>query len=340
MLTTIDTDRLIADTESAILAVIEDAEDERTADLYSMVRYHMGLDRDAPRGKRMRPLIGLLAYQSIAGEHMRALPGAAAVEMGHNFSLVHDDIEDHGIERRHRPALWTFSGVPQAINTGDTLFTLSRMALHRLTAEGFDDARVLRLMRLYDETCLALCEGQFMDIWTSEHDEWMSVDYYFDMIGRKTASLISGSAEAGAVLATEDESVITAYRRFGWSLGLAFQLNDDLLGIWGDTAVTGKETSDILTRKKTLPLIYAIEEATGSDAERLRSVLAQSATEPSPDEVQEVLDILARVAAQDYTRSRARAHRDEALAEIAGVDLVDAEAIERLGDVVRSAISA
>ena len=340
MLTTIDTDRLIADTESAILAVIEDAEDERTADLYSMVRYHMGLDRDAPRGKRMRPLIGLLAYQSIAGEHMRALPGAAAVEMGHNFSLVHDDIEDHGIERRHRPALWTFSGVPQAINTGDTLFTLSRMALYRLTEEGFDDARVLRLMRLYDETCLALCEGQFMDIWTSEHDEWMSVDYYFDMIGRKTASLISGSAEAGAVLATEDESVIAAYRRFGWSLGLAFQLNDDLLGIWGDTAVTGKETSDIVTRKKTLPLIYAIEQVTGSDAERLRSVLAQSATEPSHDEVQEVLDILERVGAQDYTRSRARAHRDEALAEIAGVDLVDAEAIERLGDVVRSAISA
>jgi len=168
----------------------------------------------------------------------------------------------------------------------------------------------------------------------------MSVDYYFDMIGRKTASLISGSAEAGAVLATEDESVIAAYRRFGWSLGLAFQLNDDLLGIWGDTAVTGKETSDIVTRKKTLPLIYAIEQVTGSDAERLRSVLAQSATEPSPDEVQEVLDILARVAAQDYTRSRARAHRDEALAEIAGVDLVDREAIERLGDVVRSAISA
>ena len=340
MLTTIDTDRLIADTESAILAVIEDAEDERTADLYSMVRYHMGLDRDAPRGKRMRPLIGLLAYQSIAGEHMRALPGAAAVEMGHNFSLVHDDIEDHGIERRHRPALWTFSGVPQAINTGDTLFTLSRMALYRLTEEGFDDARVLRLMRLYDETCLALCEGQFMDIWTSEHDEWMSVDYYFDMIGRKTASLISGSAEAGAALATEDESVIAAYRRFGWSLGLAFQLNDDLLGIWGDTAVTGKETSDIVTRKKSLPLIYAIEEVTGSDAERLRSVIAQSASEPSYDEVQEVLDILERVGAQDYTRSRARAHRDEALAEIAGVDLVDGEAIERLGDVVRSAISA
>jgi geranylgeranyl diphosphate synthase type I len=340
VLTSIDLERLIADTEQEMLGVIARAEDERTAELYSMVRYHMGLDSDAPRGKRMRPLIGLLAYHSITGDHMKALPGAAAVEMGHNFSLVHDDIEDHGSERRHRPALWTVAGVPQAINTGDALFTLSRMALYRLSDEGFDDARVLRLMRLYDETCLALCEGQFMDIWTSEHDEWMSVDYYFDMIGRKTASLIAGSAEAGAVLATDDETIVTAYRRFGWALGLAFQLNDDLLGIWGDAAITGKETSDIATRKKTLPLIYATAEATGSDGERLRTILAQSETEPSADEIGEVLGILERVGAQEYTRNRARAYRDEALAEIASVRLIDSSSMERLSDVVRAAISA
>jgi geranylgeranyl diphosphate synthase type I len=340
VLTSIDLERLIADTEQEMLGVIARAEDERTAELYSMVRYHMGLDSDSPRGKRMRPLIGLLAYHSITGDHMKALPGAAAVEMGHNFSLVHDDIEDHGSERRHRPALWTVAGVPQAINTGDALFTLSRMALYRLSDEGFDDARVLRLMRLYDETCLALCEGQFMDIWTSEHDEWMSVDYYFDMIGRKTASLIAGSAEAGAVLATDDETIVTAYRRFGWALGLAFQLNDDLLGIWGDAAITGKETSDIATRKKTLPLIYATAEATGSDGERLRTILAQSETEPSVDEIGEVLGILERVGAQEYTRNRARAYRDEALAEIASVRLIDSSSMERLSDVVRAAISA
>jgi geranylgeranyl diphosphate synthase type I len=339
-LTSIDLDRLIADTEREMLGVIARAEDERTRELYAMVRYHMGLDSDAPRGKRMRPLIGLLAYQSIAGDHARALPGAAAVEMGHNFSLVHDDIEDNGAERRHRPALWTFAGVPQAINTGDALFTLSRMALYRLEEEGFDDGRILRLMRLYDETCLALCEGQFMDIWTSEHDEWMSVDYYFDMIGRKTASLIAGSAEAGAVLATEDERVISAYRRFGWALGLAFQLNDDVLGIWGDEAATGKETSDIVTRKKTLPLIYALAETTGADGRRLRAILSQSGAEPGADEVAEVLDILERVGAQGYTRARASAYRDEALAEITSIGSVDEASLDRLNEVVRSAISA
>ncbi|MFV2062202.1 MAG: polyprenyl synthetase family protein [Chloroflexota bacterium] len=340
MLTSIDLDTLIADTEATILGVIEDAADERTAELYAMVRYHMGLDSDAPRGKRMRPLLGLLAYQSIAGDHVKALPGAAAVEMGHNFSLVHDDIEDRGARRRHRPALWTVAGIPQAINTGDALFTLSRMALYRLSDEGFDDARVLALMRLYDETCLALCEGQFMDIWTSEHKQWMSVDYYFDLIGRKTASLISGSAQAGAMLASDDPDIVAAYRRFGWSLGLAFQLNDDLLGIWGDETSTGKASSDIATRKKTLPLIYGLEEASGKDAVRLRAILDQSAAEPTADEVEEARLILERVGARGYTRSQARFHRDAALSEIESVELVDREAVERLGSVVRSAISA
>ena len=117
--------------------------------------------------------------------------------------LVHDDIEDGDVERRHRPTLWTIHGVPQAINTGDTLFSLSRIALHRLTDLGFPDRTVLRLMRLYDETCLALCEGQYLDIAMSASDDLMSVELYFDMIGRKTAALIAASIEAGAVLATE-----------------------------------------------------------------------------------------------------------------------------------------
>jgi geranylgeranyl diphosphate synthase type I len=342
VLASLDLDVLIADTEAEMLRVIAAAEDERTSELYRMVRYHLGLDGDGDgtRGKRIRPLLGLLAYQSIAGEHERALPGAAAVEMGHNFSLVHDDIEDGGTERRHRPALWTVHGVPQAINTGDTLFTLSRLALHRLTELGFPDAKVLALMRLYDETCLALCEGQFMDIWTSEHEEWRSVDYYFDVIGRKTASLIAGSVQAGAMLATDDERVVAAYRRFGWDLGLAFQLNDDLLGIWGDEASTGKEPSDIEARKKTLPLLYALEHARGADLERLRSVLLDAGHAASAADVAKVRAILERVGAREYTRARARAYRDEALAELASVGVVDSAAMDRLRHIVLAAISA
>jgi geranylgeranyl diphosphate synthase, type I len=263
-------DDLIADTEAEILRLVGDR-DPSTHGVYEQVRYHLGLDGSgAPGGKRIRPLLGLLAYASIAGDHTRALPGAAAVELGHNFSLVHDDIEDGDRERRHRPTVWALHGIPQAINTGDMLFSLSRMALHRLTDLGFSDAKVLRLMRLYDETCVALCEGQYIDIATSESaSDGMSVDLYFDMIGRKTAALIAASIEAGATLATDDDQVIRRYRGFGWALGLAFQLNDDLLGIWGKEDETGKAPTDLLRRKKTLPVIYALERGGPEDRARL-----------------------------------------------------------------------
>ena len=245
----LDLAALIADTEAEILRLVGDR-DPSTVGVYEMVRYHLGLDgTGSPAGKRMRPLLGLLAYASIAGDYHPALPGAAAVELGHNFSLVHDDIEDGDRERRHRPTVWALHGIPQAINTGDMLFSLSRMALHRLTDLGFSDARVLRLMRLYDETCVALCEGQYIDIATSESAKPLSVELYFDMIGRKTAALIAGSIEAGAILATDDEAIIRRYRGFGWALGIAFQLNDDLLGIWGQERATGKEPTDLLRQE-------------------------------------------------------------------------------------------
>lgn len=318
--------------------VIAAAEDERTAELYGWVRFHLGLDADATRGKRLRPLLGLLAYQSIAGEHQRALPGAAAVEMGHNFSLVHDDIQDSSTERRHRAALWTITGVPQAINTGDTLFTLSRMALHRLSGLGFSAQKVLDLMRLYDETCLALCEGQFLDIRASEGQEWMSVEYYLDMIGRKTAALIAGSVKAGAMLATDDEAVVEAYRRFGWALGMAFQINDDLLGIWGDEAATGKAPSDIEARKQTLPLLHALEHAAEADREQLRSILHGPV--PSKEDVAAARDILERAGSRQFARGRAASYRDEAVIQLAQSGAVDGQALERLQRIVGSVIAA
>ena len=334
----IDLAALVADTETEIMRLVQDR-DPSTHGLYEMVRYHLALDGSgASGGKRMRPLLGLLAYASIAGEHQRALPGAAAVELGHNFSLVHDDIEDGDTERRHRATLWTIHGVPQAINTGDALFSLSRIALHRLTDLGFPDSTVLRLMRLFDETCLALCEGQYIDIAMSASDELMSVELYFDMIGRKTAALISASIEAGALLATSDEEVIARYRGFGWALGLAFQLNDDLLGIWGVEQTTGKEPSDVAHKKKTLPVIYAWEHAGPADRERLRAIYATP--DPTSDEVAEIIAILERSGAREYTRDEARRYRDEALAELDAARVVTPAARERLEQIIMSVISA
>jgi geranylgeranyl diphosphate synthase type I len=334
----LDLSELIADTEREILRLVQDR-DASTHGLYEMVRYHLALDgTGANGGKRMRPVLGLLAYASIAGEHARALPGAAAVELGHNFSLVHDDIEDGDLERRHRPTLWTVRGIPQAINTGDTLFSLSRIALHRLTDLGFSDAKVLRLMRLYDETCLALCEGQYIDIAASESDTLLSVDEYFDMIGRKTAALVAASIEAGALLATDDEAVISRYRAFGWDLGIAFQLNDDLLGIWGAEPSTGKAASDVAHKKQTLPILYAVEQAGPADRARLLELYA--APSRSEAEVAEFIGILERLGARDHTRREALRYRDEALAELDAAGVVRPEARAHLQDIIVGVISA
>ena len=335
----LDLATLIADTESEIVRLVQDR-DPTTHGLYEMVRYHLGLDgAGAPTGKRMRPLLGLLAYASITGEYDRALPGAAAVELGHNFSLVHDDIEDGDRERRHRPTLWALHGIPQAVNTGDAMFALSRIALYRLTELGFSDATVLRLMRLYDETCLRLCEGQYIDIWTSEHDDPMPVELYFDMIGRKTAALIAASIEAGAILATEDEDVIARYRGFGWALGLAFQLNDDLLGIWGAETATGKAPSDVVHKKKTLPVLYAFEHATparpGPPAPSC-TPWPTRATRPSPRSSR---------SSSDPGRGTTRATRPAASAtrrsrELDAAGVVRPAARERLEQIIVSVIAA
>jgi geranylgeranyl diphosphate synthase type I len=193
-------------------------------------------------------------------------------------------------------------------------------------------------MRLYDQTCVALCEGQYIDIATSESDEMMSVDLYFDMIGRKTAALIAASIEAGALLATDDDEVIARYRAFGWALGLAFQINDDLLGIWGAEQSTGKEASDIARRKKTLPVIYAFERAGPEDRARLTALYDDGG--PTDADVTEIVAILERTGARDYTRDQARRHRDEALAELDAAGVVDPEARARLEEIIVSVIAA
>ena len=180
----LDLAELIADTEGEIVRLVQDR-DSSTHGLYEMIRYHLALDGSGSNGgKRIVPS-RFAGVRLDRGHHRKALPGAAAVELGHNFSLVHDDIEDGDLERRHRATLWSIYGVPQAINAGDTLFSLSRIALYRLTDLGFSDAKVLRLMRLYDETCLALCEGQYIDIATSKSDQLMSVEAYLDMSGAR-----------------------------------------------------------------------------------------------------------------------------------------------------------
>jgi geranylgeranyl diphosphate synthase type I len=329
--------RLLADIEAEMSSVL-DERGGHARPLYEMLAYHLGLDgADGPRGKRMRPLLGLLAYHSLTGDYHPALPGAAAVELGHNFSLVHDDIEDADIERRHRPTLWALWGVPLAINAGDALFALSRLALYRLLEDGFSERRVLALMRVYDETCLALCEGQYLDI-SFERQAEVSVEAYMEMIGKKTAALVGASVQAGAILATDDAEVIEAYRRFGYDLGMAFQMADDVKGSFWTSADSGKpEAGDVRKRKKTLPLVWALEHATDADRSRLVDIYADAPM--TDDHVGEVLAILERSGAREQALSEARRYRDLALRQLERLPC-PAERRAQLAELVRSVVAA
>ncbi|HEX8032618.1 MAG TPA: polyprenyl synthetase family protein, partial [Ktedonobacterales bacterium] len=213
------------------------------------IEYHLGWRNpdlspaQSHPGKLLRPTLVLLASELAAGRHgataserddlvRRVVPAAACVELVHNFSLVHDDIEDGDEERRHRPTLWKLWGIPQAINTGDAIFSLARQGLWRLVDAGIAPLVVVRLAALLDRTCLELCEGQFLDM-RYEGRRDITVEMYLEMIGRKTAALMACSTEMGAHLGAPDDAALAGtLARFGRALGLAFQLRDDLLGIW------------------------------------------------------------------------------------------------------------
>jgi geranylgeranyl diphosphate synthase type I len=209
------------------------------------------------QGKRIRPVLVLLSAEAAGGSWRSALPAAAAVELLHNFSLVHDDIQDQSSLRRNRSTLWVKWGIAQAINAGDVLFTLSFLAMQRLL-DSLAAEDVLLSSRLLQETCLRLTEGQYLDI-AYEKKSDLPMEAYWPMIGGKTSALLSCCTELGAVAAGANERRRTAFREYGDNLGLAFQVLDDWLGIWGDVGQTGKSVeSDLASGKKTLPVLYAI----------------------------------------------------------------------------------
>jgi geranylgeranyl diphosphate synthase, type I len=291
------------------------------APFYGQMQYHLGwVDTtyspvSSNPGKLLRPALLLLAYEAAgASNHntgtathnsshlSRALPAAASVELTHNFTLIHDDIEDGDTERRHRSTVWNVWGVPQAINTGDGMFALARLALWDVVNEGVDPAIAVRLGAVLDKACLVIAEGQYLDI-SFETREDISVAMYVDMISRKTATLMSCAAEMGALLGTRDVETIASLRSFGYAMGIAFQVRDDLLGVWASTAELGKTPAgDIYRRKKSLPILHAIEQASPSDQQLLRQVYTQS-TPVTSEQVEEVLSIFAHTHTKAYCRS-------------------------------------
>ncbi|HZQ39097.1 MAG TPA: polyprenyl synthetase family protein [Dehalococcoidia bacterium] len=293
--------------------------------LYAMQRYHLGWEDAEGRpiagagGKIFRPALCLLCCQALGGDPDRALPGAAALELLHNFSLIHDDIEDRSSTRHGRRTLWDLWGVELAVNAGDAMFTAARLALHRLSARDYAPQTMLNAFLIFDRASQRLCEGQDTDL-RFEQRTAVSMDEYLAMIAGKTGALIGTSAAMGALLAEQPGRTVGLFDRFGRLLGRAFQIQDDALGVWGVEARTGKPSGDdIRARKKAYPITRALEVAQAED----RALLGELYARPELDDraVAEVLAIFERNGIREDAARAARQTAGEALALLHRVEL-------------------
>ena len=244
----------------------------RTKRFHEMLTYHMGWTGKGSgaeaAGKRIRPLLVLLSTASLLDVQKRnekgivlnwlhAKSAAAAIELIHNFSLVHDDIQDNSDKRRGRNTVWVNWGAPMAINVGDALFVIANQAILDL-AEHYSSNIIVKASTILNNSCLDLTRGQFLDMSYEERKD-LSTEDYWPMIGGKTSALLSACTHIGALLGNAGEAEQEAYRQFGHHLGLAFQVQDDILGIWGDESLTGKSAaSDLVEGKNSLPVLYAL----------------------------------------------------------------------------------
>ena len=301
-------------------------------ELHRMLRYHMGWEDDAGRpvrsdgGKALRPTLCLLACEAAGGDWRRALPAAAGLELVHNFSLVHDDIQDRDPERRHRPTVWRVWGEAQAINAGDALLTLGRLAVLELGVEGVPAEQVIEAARVLDHCALEIVEGQALDLSFEERLD-VTEDAYLEMIEKKTGALFDCALRLGGLVGAGDSSAPDVLGGIGRSLGVAFQVRDDMLGVWGAENRTGKRpAADIRSRKKSLPVVYALARPDGAAAEELARIYTQARL--SDADVTIVLGALESVGAREYCRAVAEERRERALTELAGAGLDEGPAAE------------
>ena len=302
-----------------IQAELKEIIDGNPSALYNMLRYHMGWQDEHGRpyrkksGKFMRPTLCLLSCQAVEGNVLQILPAAAALELIHNWSLIHDDIEDAGYERHHRPTVWKLWGQSQAINAGDAMFTLAYLGLLKLKDNGIADKKIAHSIQMLTEAVLQLCEGQYLDI-TYESRRNVTIEDYLDMIAKKTAALMATSTSLGAYLGSEDGKLIDSFYLFGKELGIAYQIRDDILGIWGTEDNTGKSANDISQKKKTLPVVYGLQNSNHEEGERLLKLYSQQSIQG--EHITEVLSILDRLGARDYAQDLVRQHCRQALAQL------------------------
>jgi geranylgeranyl diphosphate synthase type I len=288
--------------------------------------YHFGwIDADGhpiegDSGKAVRPALVLLSVEAAGGAPETGVPGAVAVELVHNFSLLHDDLMDGDEQRRHRDTVWKAYGPAQAILVGDALFALAyEVLLERGSVEAGRAARRLTT------ASRRLIDGQAQDV-SYEHRGRVTVEECLEMEGNKTGALLACAVSIGAVLGGADEHTADSLGKYGHHLGLAFQAVDDLLGIWGDPVTTGKQTwSDLRQRKKSLPVAAALAEG-GPASRKLAGLLAADAGTGGVDDFDEEefatrAALIEEAGGREWTSQEARRQHTAAIEALREVDM-------------------
>ena len=286
-----------------------------------MAAYHMGwVDPDgqarcAPAGKLVRPSLCLWACEAAGGDVASALPAAAALEWVHNFTLIHDDIQDGDRERHHRPTVWSIWGVAQGINAGDALHA---MAFAGLLAPGPHPARRLRAARALARAVLEVIEGQCLDL-ALEGRPHCPPASYLRMARAKTGALLGASLELGAIMGGARPATVRRLREAGRLLGLSFQVRDDWLGIWGEPALTGKSRDGDLDRRKvTYPVVVGYAAMSPAERRRFRALFRSGSDGVA---VEALRDRLEAVGARELSAAAARRFASRAIEAVAGSEL-------------------
>jgi geranylgeranyl diphosphate synthase type I len=291
------------------------AADRAGPPLRRVVGFHFGWCDEAGRpdggagdgGKAVRPALAVLCARAVGAEPPRGVPAAVAVELVHNFSLLHDDVMDRDRTRRHRATAWAVFGVPAAVLAGDTLLAVAADVLTTGYPELAGDA-----VRRLTGAVLALLDGQSADVAFERRDD-VTLAECLEMVAGKTGALLACACELGALAGGAEPARVSRLRLFGEHLGLAFQLVDDLLGIWGDPAVTGKPVmNDLRTRKKSLPVVAAL--ASGTDAGRRLNRLYHRTRPLSAGDLRTAADLVEQAGGRAWAHQRTEAALDAALA--------------------------
>ena len=313
--------------QRSIDPVMAAAVDRLSPELRKIARYHLGwADPDgrpvaASRGKGIRPALALLGTEAAGAPDETGMLGAVAVELVHNYSLIIDDVIDADTERHHRPTVWTLFGVSQAIVAGEALQVLA----HQVLLEAPAAVGVAASAALADATA-AMIAGQSHDI-AFEQRRDVTIEQCVAMSSAKTGALLACAASIGAILAGASDEAVAALHAYGMHLGLAFQAVDDLLGLWGEPARTGKpQGSDLRYRKKSMPIVFALS-TDGPEAEELRTLVlgpAVSVDTPPPlstYEVTRALQLIETSGAREWVVTEAKSNLDAALGALEGVPL-------------------